>query len=152
MFFGKSTYVLNDELQLNLDAGTTYYRTRYTSADNTKITQYLLSTNISQMIQVSWPGNMVITSNFIYNTDQSSYANKITSLIWNAGVYYRILKKKKLEFKITGNDLLKQRTNTISSFNANMLSLGRVNNLQQFFLFGISYYPKHFGSKELISD
>jgi len=144
---GKSNFVFNDLFQFDLDGSVTYYRNTYKGASSGNY-QRLLSTALNPSLQIMWPKRVTLVNSLLYNVDNSSYAEKITSAIWNLSIYYRMLKKETLELKFTANDLLRQRTNVISYVNNNTVSLGRSNNLQQFFLISMSYFPRHFGIKK----
>lgn len=144
---GKSNFVFNDLFQFDLDGSVTYYRNTYKGASAGSY-QRLLSTALNPSLQIMWPKRVTLVNSLLYNVDHSSYADKITSTIWNLSVYYRMLKKETLELKFTANDLLRQRTNVISYVNNNTVTLGRSNNLQQFFLISVSYFPRQFGTKK----
>ena len=99
-------------------------------------------------VQLSWPRHTTIVSAASYQVNWSSYSKKTESYIWSANLYYRLLKNERLELKLTGTDLLRQRKNLIRSVDNNVIRSGSVNNLQQFFMIGLSYYPNQFGPKK----
>ncbi|MGO3807815.1 MAG: hypothetical protein ACTJHT_16180, partial [Sphingobacterium sp.] len=64
--------------------------------------------------------------------------------IWNIDFYYRVLKKAQLEIKLSVYDLLKNNETIQYMVRDNMTRQTNVNNIQQFFMIGLSYYPRIF--------
>lgn len=147
LLLAKSNYTFNDLFQFDLDGSISYYRNVYTGTSAGSHLS-LVSRSISPTLQLMWPKHVTLVNGIIYNVDGSSYTKSIDALIWNAGLYYRLLKKENLELKFTATDLLRQRKNVISYVNNNTISLGRTNNLQQFFMVTVAYFPRQFGSNK----
>ncbi|SHF48429.1 peptidase associated domain and porin domain-containing protein [Pedobacter caeni] len=143
---GKINYVLSESMQLDLDAGTSWYTNRIKSESGTQKLSFNYR-SIGSDFHLSWPKRVTLVNQMHYNINESTGAKSVQNLIWNINLYYRMLKKEQLELKFSANDLLRQRTNVISYVDNNTISLGTVNNLQQFFMFSVAFYPRQFGSK-----
>jgi hypothetical protein len=66
--------------------------------------------------------------------------------IWNANATYRFLKSRQAELKFTATDILKQFSNVSYSANPDGVTSTVNNGLQQYFMIGLSYFPRKFGS------
>lgn len=86
-----------------------------------------------------------INSNISFSTTKATGSNDINYNIWNASVTYRLLKGDNLEMKFSALDILHQNTSIISENRGGLIVLGTQNVLQQYFSFGMSYYPRKFG-------
>jgi len=64
--------------------------------------------------------------------------------IWNIDVYYRMLKKEQLEIKLSATDLLNNNKTVQNILRDNTIRQVRVNNIQQYFMVSLSYYPRVF--------
>ncbi len=140
---GIFNYVQNDLLLYDLITNFSLYRN---VIDERKLQSVRLSAGGS--IQLSWPKHTTLVNSLSYEVNSNTYTKKLETFIWNANLYYRLLKKEQLELKLTATDLLRQRSNFIRYLDNNVLGNGTVNNLQQFFMIGLSYYPRQFGSKK----
>lgn len=64
--------------------------------------------------------------------------------LWHVDVYYRLLKKEQLEIKFSAYDILNNNRTIQNTLRENTVRQVRVNNIQQFFMIGLSYYPRLF--------
>jgi hypothetical protein len=87
----------------------------------------------------------VINTNATYNKYVSESFSNNDFFLWNASCYYRMLKEKNLELKLSALDILHQNKGIINSGSTTSISQGNVNVLRNYFSFSIYYFPKHFG-------
>ncbi|WP_429382084.1 hypothetical protein [Mucilaginibacter sp. UYCu711] len=139
-----ANYVQNDLLLYDI-IGTVNYSKNTLTGSGTNNSFYSAGASTGASIQLSWPKHIVIVNTVSYDISANSYDKTIKNVIWNANLYCRLLKKEQLELKLTATDLLRQRSNIIRSINNNTLRTGTVNNLQQFFMVSLAYYPRQFG-------
>lgn len=142
-FLTMINYVQNDLLLYDL---TTNIITNRNIVGDKRFSSTYLSTGAS--VQLSWPKHTTIVNTVGYTLNSNNYSKNVDYFIWNANIYYRLLKNEQLEIKLTATDLLRQRSNVIRYVDNNTFSSGLANNLQQFFMIGISYYPRSFGLKK----
>ncbi len=136
-------YVQNDLLVYNFSSNMFAYRNL---VGNQRINSFYANTGGD--VQLSWPRRVTLVNSLMYNVSSNSYTKKIENLIWNASVYFRMLKGEQLELRLAATDLLRQRTNAINYIENNMIGNGTANNLQHFFLVGLSYFPRQFGTSK----
>ncbi|MES2378135.1 MAG: carboxypeptidase regulatory-like domain-containing protein [Bacteroidota bacterium] len=144
LLYWVANYVQNDLLLYDI-VGTANFSKNNFSGNLSNRSFHSLGTSTGINIQLSWPAHSTIVNSFTYDITSSSFDKTYKTLTWNVNVYYRLLKKEQLELKLTATDLLKQRTNMIRVIDNNMIRTGTVNNLQQFFMVSLSYYPRQFG-------
>lgn len=63
---------------------------------------------------------------------------------WNAHVYYRMLEKEQLEVKLSVFDILNNSKNIRMFSDNNIVRREQTNNLRQYFMVSLSYYPRFF--------
>lgn len=63
---------------------------------------------------------------------------------WNAHVYYRMLEKEQLEVKFSVFDILNNSKNIRTFSDNNIVRREQSNNLRQYFMVSLSYYPRFF--------
>jgi len=105
------------------------------------------SRDISTSLSASYNATkkLKINSNISLVSSSSTGLKDIQYNIWNASTVYRFLKGNNLELKFSALDLLKQNTSVINRNTGGSITLGSVSVLQQYFMFGLSYYPRKFG-------
>jgi len=93
---------------------------------------------------LSWPGR----TTWISRLERKHYSTRGLPTeelyIWNIEVYYRMLKKEQLEIKLSAIDLLNNNITVRNSLTDNAIRQVRVNNIQQYFMISLSYYPRIF--------
>lgn|GEM_PF-1112123 len=93
---------------------------------------------------LTWPKRTTLINRF----ESKGYyieglpANRIH--LWNIELYYRMLKKEQLEVKFSAYDLLNDNRNIQNTARNNIVRQVNVDNIRQFFLIGVSYYPRVF--------
>lgn len=95
-------------------------------------------------VVLTWPRRTTLISRFV---SKNFYAGGLSSnqqYLWNIELYYRMLKKEQLEIKISGYDILRNNRTVRTVLRDNIVRQVSVNNIQQFFLFSLSYYPRIF--------
>lgn len=95
--------------------------------------------------KVTFPYSITLISRF--SAVSNHYSQGLPGenrFIWNAHVYYRMLKKEQLEIKLSGYDILKNNKSIRSMLTDNIERQTTLNNIQQFFMIGLSYYPRFF--------
>ncbi|MEC3878156.1 outer membrane beta-barrel protein [Parapedobacter sp. 10938] len=108
------------------------------------------NTDFSTAFSISYHVNKRLTtnSNISFSKNMSTGSAAINYNIWNANVAYRLLKGNNLEVKLSALDLLRQNTSIVNFNQEGVLVTGNRNVLQQYFIFGISYYPRRFGFRK----
>lgn len=135
------TYFYSDKIQIaynNLFNAFSTYQLESTNKHNTSQLRHNLSLTT------------VLASKFYINTNlnsQTFYAKGLdreSLFIWNASARYRMLKGNNLEIKLTALDILGQNKGIYVINNENQQSYGIRNILTQYFMLGVTYYPRKF--------
>ncbi|MEC3881179.1 hypothetical protein [Parapedobacter sp. 10938] len=93
---------------------------------------------------ITWPRRTTFISSI---TTTNSYIKGISSdylYFWNAHVYYRMLKKEQIEIKLSIYDILNNSKNISTFSNENIVRREQTNNLRQYIMLSLSYYPRFF--------
>jgi len=103
---------------------------------------HFLSTGLSASLALSkrWSINSNVNSRYSRSTFSNDHV-----LIWSANTSYRVLKGNNLEFKLAAYDLLKQNKGIYFRQSSSEFTTGYLNNLTQYFMVSLSYYPRKFG-------
>lgn len=94
--------------------------------------------------------SFVINKKLVFNTSAtnlyraSRHANN-NFFIWNANVAYRLSKGNNFEARLSAFDLLKQNQSVYFDNSPTTFRQGYRNNLTQYFMFSLSYFPRKFG-------
>ena len=128
-FEGKQQFVISTSKNLDQDDETFINTNSSTSLS--------FSINATKKIKVN--------SNISFSSAGSSGLRPINYNIWNVSATYRFLKGNNLEMKLSALDLLHQNTSIITRNKGGVITLGNQNVLQQYFMIGLSYYPRKFG-------
>ena len=135
------TYKTNLAIEAKQNITNTF--TKQSNKENDSFRNSHLSTSFSASYNLT--KKLKINSNISLSTNMSTGLKNINYNIWNASTIYRLLKGNNLEVKFSALDLLHQNTSVININRAGKITLGTQNVLQQYFIFGISYYPRKFG-------
>lgn len=105
------------------------------------------NTNLSTSVSLSYNivKSLTINSNIALSKNISSGSDVINYNIWNASASYRLLKGNNLELKFSALDILRQNTSIVNYNRGGIITIGSQNVLQQYLMFGLSYYPRKFG-------
>lgn len=142
-----ANFTLNELIQLDINGSVNFQRNKLTAKAEDKLFTSL-GRYIGGALQVSWPKSFTLVNSLYYRRNSNIYDDGVQALTWNLNIYYRMLKKEQLELKFTATDLLNQRTNVIRYMNNNSIGSGTANNLKQFFMISLSYFPRQFGAKK----
>jgi hypothetical protein len=109
--------------------------------------QSFKSTNFGSGINISLecPKRFHFSSSTNFNFNKYDYLASSNLVIWNAAVSYRLSKKEQFEIKFSANDILNQSAGIRNYVENNSIVFQKSNNLQQYFLLGVSYFPRFFG-------
>jgi len=88
-----------------------------------------------------------INSNIAISRLRSTGSADVRYSIWNASAAYRLLKGDNLEIKLSALDLLRQNTAIVQRNQNGVITFGTQRVMQQYFTFGLSYYPRRFGKE-----
>ena len=88
---------------------------------------------------------LTVNSNINFQSNESSQLEDQHFTLWNAGMNYRFLKEKTLEFKFTALDMLRQNKGISNSGNLNGVTRTTSNVLQLYFMCTLAYYPRKIG-------
>lgn len=142
----KLFYTFKDKMAIDLQEGYALYHSQQSGANDNVFKNNIQYTKFSASINLT--KKLTLRSNVTYNHATSSGSPATNFTIWNANTSYRFLKGNNLELKFSAMDLLHQNTSIINYGSNNTLTHGRVNVLQQYFMFTLSYFPRRFGKKE----
>lgn len=111
------------------------------SANNTYRSTFLNSgLSLSYALTKRWNINTNASGRFTSSTYGSDEA-----LIWNANTAYRLTKGNNLELKFAAYDLLRQDKGIYFTNGLTEFTTGYRNNLTQYFMLSIAYFPRKFG-------
>ncbi|MEN5086780.1 TonB-dependent receptor [Sphingobacterium faecium] len=113
------------------------------SSSESKWSNKIFSTSFS--VSYNMVKSFVLNSNISMSKNISSGSGNINYNIWNASASYRMLKGNNLEMKLSALDILRQNTSIVNYNRGGVLTIGSQNVLQQYFMLGLSYYPRKFG-------
>ncbi|GHE34214.1 porin family protein [Sphingobacterium griseoflavum] len=141
-------YTYNSQLAIE---GKQQFRNSFTKQVS-KTENSFKNSNISTSISVSCnvTKKFRINSNIEFSTLKSTGSASINYNIWNASALYRLLKGDNLELKLSALDILHQNTAIINRNAGGVITFGTQQVLQQYFTFGVSYYPRKFGKRNRI--
>lgn len=138
-------YSYKSKLALNFKQSYNYFRARQTGIFTSDFSNKIQTSTIGIAMNLSKRINCNSNINFNQNTATGTKSNNF--IIWNASLNYRILSDNSLEIKFDALDLLHQNTGIINTGSNNILTIGSVNVLQQYFMLSLSYFPRFFGKK-----
>lgn len=104
------------------------------------------STSINSGLSLSF----LIGTKLVFNTSTTnrfitSRHGDNNAFIWNANIGYRLSKGNNFEVKFSGLDLLKQNQSFYFETSSTDFRQGYRNNLTQYFMVSLSYFPRKFG-------
>src|SRR5690606_36361842 len=108
-----------------------------------KWTNMHASTSLSMSYNLT--NKLTINSNLSFSKNTASKTDAIHYILWNVSAFYRLLKGNNLELSFSALDLLRQNNAIIYHNQAGRITTGTQNVLKQYFILGISYYPRKFG-------
>ena len=131
-----------DKIKLGTNYSINYYNLKSKTNKNNNYSTTYQSTGISLGYSVTkkWGLNSNlnrISSNNKYYTDDSN--------VWNVTTSYRALKGNNLEIKFSALDLLRENKGVYINSNTSAYTVGTRNNLQNYFMLSLSYFPRKFG-------
>ncbi|WP_433900472.1 carboxypeptidase-like regulatory domain-containing protein [Sphingobacterium puteale] len=100
--------------------------------------------NLSLDAVLNWPSRTTLISRLAAKNFYTVGLPSNQQYLWNIELYYRMLKKEQLEIKLSAYDILKNNRTIRNILEDNVIRQVNVNNIQQFFLFSLSYYPRIF--------
>ncbi|WP_257670432.1 TonB-dependent receptor family protein [Parapedobacter tibetensis] len=132
-------YVLSDRFKIGLLGSFTSYWTA--SGLNSTTTN---SASVGLDAVLTWPRR----TTWISRLERKHFSTRGLPAeqlhLWHVDVYYRLLKKEQLEIKFSAYDILNNNRTIQNILRDNTVRQVRVNNIQQFFMIGLSYYPRLF--------
>lgn len=93
---------------------------------------------------LKWPKRTTFISRLLTNRFYTTGLAGEQQYLWNMEVYYRLLKKEQLEIKFSAYDILKNNRAIRNVLRENTVRQTTINNIQQFFMISLSYYPRKF--------
>jgi hypothetical protein len=136
---------INDIVDLNLNAGYTFYKT------TTQYSTYT-NTNKAQTLQLGLSGKNYFFKDLTLGYDLTksinygfSNAASVNPFIINLYTEYRFLKGKKATIRFQGFDLLNENTGITRTINETTISDRRDNRLARYFLLSFNYRLQKFG-------
>lgn len=131
-----------DKIKFGTNYSINYYKLKSKTNENNNYSTTYQSTGISigYSITKKWALNSNlnrISSNNKYYTDDSN--------VWNVTTSYRALKGNNLEIKFSALDLLRENKGFYINSNPSAYTAGTRNNLQNYFMLSLSYFPRKFG-------
>ncbi|WP_400262791.1 hypothetical protein ACFX5U_06180 [Sphingobacterium sp. SG20118] len=139
----ESYYTLVDRYQIGWTNGWNRY-SRYNklgNSNNDYVSNYWSSgLSMSYSLTNRWQINSNATSRL-----STSGTYKDHALIWNANTSYRMMKGNNLEVKLAAYDLLQENKGLYMLNGLTEFTQGYRNNLTQYFMLSLSYFPRKFG-------
>lgn len=137
------TYYYSDKIQIVYNNQFNTFSTYQREAN--KINKY----NLSQLrhdlgLTYVFARKLYINTNVNSRTFYKKGGDNEFFFIWNASVRYRVLKGNNLEFKMTALDILGQNMGVYVINNERQQTYGIRNTLTQYFMMGLTYYPRKF--------
>lgn len=120
-----------------------YYSSRSQNNLNREFHNFLQSNIFSVSSQISKKIN--IASNIGFNSNSSTGQESNNFNIWNVNAKYHLLSNNSIEIKFAAMDLLRQNTGIVNEGNANKITNGTTNVLQQYYIISLAYFPRKFG-------
>lgn len=141
----KSYYTNLDRYQIGwLNSWNRYARHNKLSEKNNDYVSNYWSSGLSMSYSISkrWQVNSNSTSRLSSSRNYKDYA-----LIWNVNTTYRLLPGNNLELKLSAYDLLKENKGLYINNGLTEFTQGYRNNLTQYFMLSLTYFPRKFGFK-----
>ncbi len=122
---------------------------RITENPLSKINKYhIINHRINNNITIELLKKLVINSNLMYLYNGGILgAPGVETIIWNASLGYKILKRKNAEISLKGFDLLNNAQNINRRVNESSISNVTSNTLNRYFLLSFTYNLRQFGGK-----
>lgn len=154
-YFNNAERYLNHRLHVSLNGevtGTFYAHYKLGLGARSLNTRMTSNGRKSENRENSLTLNMTVTRlkrlTFINSISGTNfYIKHITSdyqYFWNVHVYYRMLQKEQLEIKLSAFDILNNSRNIETYMDYNIVRREERNNLRQYFMLSLSYYPRFF--------
>ncbi|MEC3880923.1 carboxypeptidase regulatory-like domain-containing protein [Parapedobacter sp. 10938] len=132
-------YALSDRFKLGLHGSLSTY---WTASGLTNRTSHSASVGLDAVL--TWPRRTTWISRFQSTHFSTKGLPAEQRYLWHMDVYYRLLKKEQLEIKFSAYDMLNNNRIIQNMLRDNTVRRVTVNNIQQFFMIGLSYYPRIF--------
>ena len=128
--------LLNERLDLGLNASLSYYNVRYSV--NTSLSESYFAQAYSADFSLTLPGNIVVGSDFDYyvNSGRADGFNQSIPL-WNASIALQFLKNKNAELKFSCNDIFDQNQTINRVAYDNYIEDTRTNVIRRYFMIGL---------------
>lgn len=136
------TYSVSEIITVDLTQLVSFSSVRLSSEKNTDLRNNLYITGVNANLNISPRCILSNSTQYVHNT----YSQK-QFVLWNMNLTYRFLKKEQLELKLSAFDILKKYKNIDTEVGYNYNLTKTSTGLQQFFMAGISFYPRAFGKK-----
>jgi hypothetical protein len=137
-------YYLSKYLEFNIGESYLCYSISQSGVTSSDITNRIFKFRLNVNSRVT--EKFSLNSNLIYNNNQLSSEESRRFVIWNASAGYRFMKDNSIEMRFSVYDILHQNSNIINYIERNSITTGLTNVLEQYFMFGIKYYPRSFGN------
>lgn len=133
------TYSVSSLLTLELSQKFNFNRSRLSKAESSNRTNNLFVTGARANLNFS---PRVIFSNSLDYVDNTGQNKQF--ILWNAYLTFRLLKREQLEMKLSAFDILRRYQNIKTEIGYNYTGTVIHSGLQQFFMAGVSYYPRFY--------
>jgi hypothetical protein len=147
MFINSDTvsfyYTYKDLLAVNLVQNVSLFRSKEKGLDNSTFSNTQYSTKLG--VGINLTKKLSVNSNISYTNSVTAGSATYRYTIWNASVAYRLLPANNLELKASALDLLNQNKGVLNYGNNLSYTHGTVNLLRQYFMVGLTYFPRRFG-------
>ena len=140
------TYTYKDIFAFNFQEAIALYIARQTGSSTGRYGSFQTSSRAGAGINIG--KKFSINNNININTSKFSGVPTRTYTIWNANITYRVLKGNNLELKLSALDLLHQNNGILNYGNNYSYTNGIVNMQQQYFMAGVSFFPRKFGKSK----
>ena len=140
------SYTYKDIFAMNFQEAIALYLAQQTGNASGKYQSFQTYTRLGMGFNIG--KKLSINDNINFNTFKFSSIPLRTYTIWNTSVSYRFLKGNNLELKLSALDLLHQNSGVLNYGNNYSYTHGTINMQQQYFMAGLTYFPRKFGKRK----
>ncbi|WP_196936665.1 outer membrane beta-barrel protein [Sphingobacterium hungaricum] len=132
-------YLPHDKITTSIKTTNSKQFSQFTNYANKTTTNIL---NIDAVIKLPMRTTFINSISFI--DSKISRLENNQQYLWNIHLYHRFFKKERFEIKFSMFDLLSQKSSVKNYISGNMIKQEINNNLEQYFMFSLSYFPRKF--------
>lgn len=133
------TYAISEKLTTEMSQSISINKFQFSSEDEVPVRNNLYRTSLNANLNLTPRCILSSASEYV----KSTYLQK-QFILWNMYLTYRFLKSEQLELKFSAFDILRKYSNVNMEVGYDYNSTRVSSGLQQFFMLGVSFYPRRF--------